>query len=150
MGQAIERLALEAGHQVVLTVQNTPSVSDLRGADVAVEFTRPEAAVSNLKTCFEAGVPVVSGTTGWLDAWDDVEAARTAQNGGFFYASNFALGVNIFFGLSKHLTQSLDSHADYTSRIEEVHHVHKLDAPSGTAITLAEAYAVFGFLLLLQ
>lgn len=138
MGQAIERLALAAGHHVVLRAKAAPAPQELEAADVAVEFSRPDAAVANLEACFKAGVPVVSGTTGWLEQWDAVLAACAAQNGGFFYASNFAVGVNIFFDLAKYIQQHLDNHSDYIARIEEVHHIHKLDAPSGTAITLAE------------
>ena len=138
MGQAIERLALEAGHTVVARTCSTPTTDDLKEAEVAVEFSKPNAAVSNLKACFEAGIPVVSGTTGWLEDWDTLTAHCTNLSGGFFYASNFAIGVNLFFDLAKNIQQSLDNHLDYVARIEEVHHIHKLDAPSGTAITLAE------------
>lgn len=142
MGKMIERIAVSRGHQVVLVVdldnQADCSVEQLRQADVAIEFTTPAVAVDNYKWCMDAGVPVVSGTTGWLDRWEEVVGYCREKGGGFFYASNFSIGVNIFFRLNKYLAKMMDNFRDYKIFIEETHHIHKLDAPSGTAITLAE------------
>jgi 4-hydroxy-tetrahydrodipicolinate reductase len=143
MGHTIERIALERGHQIVLRVtsESRPGLSaeDLRAADVAIEFTSPESAKGNVLLCHEAGVPVVCGTTGWGD-----ELARTQQTfksdgrGALLYASNFSVGVNIFFLLAQRLAELMNGQPDYDVRIEEIHHIQKKDAPSGTAITLAE------------
>lgn len=142
MGKMIERIAVSRGHQVVLVVdldnRADCSVEQLRQADVAIEFTTPAVAVDNYKWCIDAGVPVVSGTTGWLDRWEEVVGYCREKDGGFFYASNFSIGVNIFFRLNKYLAKMMDNFRDYKIFIEETHHIHKLDAPSGTAITLAE------------
>lgn len=142
MGKIIERIAVSRGHQVVLVVdldnRADCSVEQLRQADVAIEFTTPAVAVDNYKWCMDAGVPVVSGTTGWLDRWEEVVGYCREKGGGFFYASNFSIGVNIFFRLNKYLAKMMDNFRDYKIFIEETHHIHKLDAPSGTAITLAE------------
>lgn len=142
MGKMIERIAVSRGHQVVLVVdldnRADCSVEQLRQADVAIEFTTPVVAVDNYKWCIDAGVPVVSGTTGWLDRWEEVVGYCREKGGGFFYASNFSIGVNIFFRLNKYLAKMMDNFRDYKIFIEETHHIHKLDAPSGTAITLAE------------
>jgi len=142
MGKMIERIAVSRGHQVVLVVdldnRADCSVEQLRQADVAIEFTTPAVAVDNYKWCMDAGVPVVSGTTGWLDHWEEVVGYCREKGGGFFYASNFSIGVNIFFRLNKYLAKMMDNFRDYKIFIEETHHIHKLDAPSGTAITLAE------------
>lgn len=142
MGKMIERIAVSRGHQVVLVVdldnRADCSVEQLRQADMAIEFTTPAVAVDNYKWCMDAGVPVVSGTTGWLDRWEEVVGYCREKGGGFFYASNFSIGVNIFFRLNKYLAKMMDNFRDYKIFIEETHHIHKLDAPSGTAITLAE------------
>lgn len=141
MGHAVERLATRAGHRVTLVVdrhnRQQYTDRDLREADVAIEFSTPASAVDNYLWCFRAGVPVVSGTTGWLDRWDEVIAARREQEATFFYASNFSIGVNLFFHLNRHLARVMSRFSDYRASIQETHHVHKLDAPSGTAITLA-------------
>lgn len=142
MGKVIERIAGERGHEIVLIVdENNRAVctgEQLRKADVAIEFTIPSVAVDNYKWCFENGVPVVSGTTGWLERWDEIIAFCRERKGGFFYASNFSLGVNLFFQLNKYLAGMMSGFNDYQISVEETHHVHKLDAPSGTAITIAE------------
>ncbi len=142
MGKLIERIAIERGHEVVVTVDETnrSKVTDdqLKQADVAIEFTMPAVAVENYKWCFDLGVPVVSGTTGWLDRWEEVTAYCEQHRGGFFYASNFSIGVNIFFRLNNYLARLMHDFDDYKVLIEETHHIHKLDAPSGTAITIAE------------
>jgi 4-hydroxy-tetrahydrodipicolinate reductase len=139
MGQAIEKILKERGHKVVARFDREgPDTEKLKEADVAIEFTRPEAAVTNLSKCFQAGIPVVSGTTGWLAQYDEVCELCKARNGGLLYASNFSLGVNIFFALNEKLGQIMNAYPDYEVSIREIHHTQKLDAPSGTAITLAE------------
>lgn len=141
MGHEIERIALERGHQVVCTI-DVDNLADFqserfRSAEVAIEFTRPETALENYRNCFKANVPVVSGTTGWLEHMEEVKSA--CNNGQtFFYASNFSLGVNLFFALNKKLAEMMNAFPVYDVRMKEVHHTQKLDAPSGTAITLAE------------
>lgn len=141
MGHEIERIALKRGHTIVSAIDiNNPEEFDsenFRSADVAIEFTRPETAMSNYKKCFAAGLPVVSGTTGWLEHMDEIrEACKNGQT--FFYASNFSLGVNIFFAINKKLAEMMNPFTMYDVRMKEIHHTQKLDAPSGTAITLAE------------
>lgn len=142
MGQTIERLALDAGHEVVLRFSSDMPGEALAAAlpatDVAIEFSRPEAAFQNIRTCLEAGTPVVCGTTGWLDRMEAIKTLCNEKGGAFFYASNFSVGVHLFFELNRRLAQLMNAHPQYRARIEETHHIHKLDAPSGTAVTLAE------------
>ena len=142
MGKEIEQIAISRGHTVVLKIdiqnQSDLTAENLSQADVAIEFTGPETAVGNYLKCFEAGVPVVSGTTGWLEQRTAVEKACSDKQGCFFYASNFSLGVNIFFTLNKFLAKIMKEFPQYDVSMTEVHHTQKLDAPSGTAITLAE------------
>lgn len=140
MGHIIEKIARKRGHEIVSIIDiNNPEDFEseaFKSADVAIEFTVPAVAVNNYRKAFAAGVPVVSGTTGWLDHLPEIKEA--CKNGNtFFYASNFSLGVNIFFALNKYLAGIMDGFPEYDVRMEEVHHIHKLDAPSGTAITLA-------------
>jgi 4-hydroxy-tetrahydrodipicolinate reductase len=142
MGKTIEAIAKERGHEVVLAIdidnQNELTVENLQKADVAIEFTIPASATDNYNLCFAAGVPVVSGTTGWLGKKAEVVAAMKKHDGTFFYASNFSLGANIFFALNKKLAELMKTRPEYDISMEEVHHTQKLDAPSGTAMTLAE------------
>lgn len=142
MGKAIEEIALQKGHEVGLkiNIDNTDDLTyeNLQKADVAIEFTGPESAVGNLKICFEAGVPVVCGSTGWLSKWDEVKQYCIDKNGSLVYASNYSVGVNLFFEVNKYLAQLMEAHQDYDVKLEEIHHTEKKDAPSGTAITLAE------------
>jgi len=142
MGHEIEKIALERGHTIVsiIDVNNTADFDSeaFKSADVAIEFSAPESAIHNYRRSFAANVPVVAGTTGWLDHMDEVKKACREDNQTFFYASNYSLGVNIFFLLNKYLAKIMDKYPDYDVEIEETHHIHKLDAPSGTAITLAE------------
>ncbi len=142
MGQLIAGILEENGHEVVLKVDvdNRETVTDeeLKMADVAIEFSMPKVAVDNYKWCFDCGVPVVSGTTGWLDRWDEVVSYCKKKSGGFFYASNYSIGVNIFFHLNKMLAKVMSDFKQYGVLLDETHHIHKLDAPSGTAITIAE------------
>lgn len=142
MGQAIARIAKARGHEIVLVVdkdnRDRCADDDLRQADVAIEFTMPEAAVQNYEWCFRNNVPVVSGTTGWLTRWEEVKELCATWRGCFFYASNFSIGVNLFFRLNRQLASMMSRFKEYKVFLEETHHIHKLDAPSGTAITLAE------------
>lgn len=139
MGRSIEAILLERGHEVVAKFGSAGIDANLLSqADVAIEFSLPEAAFANLKSCFEVGIPVVTGTTGWLDHYDEALALCEKQQGALIYASNFSLGVNLFFALNEQLAQLMKGFPDYQIRMEEIHHIHKLDAPSGTAISLAE------------
>ena len=142
MGKTIEQIALQRGHQIVsiIDINNTADFDSeaFRSADVAIEFTTPATALNNYMRCFAANVPVVSGTTGWLDHLDEVKAKCEQEGKTFFYASNFSVGVNIFFALNRSLAKIMNNFPAYDVRMTEVHHIHKLDAPSGTAITLAE------------
>jgi 4-hydroxy-tetrahydrodipicolinate reductase len=142
MGKTIERLALGRGYEIVLKITHenlgAMTTKNLQQADVAIEFTRPESAADNLKMCLKAGVPVVCGTTAWLDRLEEVTATCQAENGAFFYASNFSIGVNIFFALNRYLANMMKDYEHYNPIMEEIHHTQKLDAPSGTGITLAE------------
>lgn len=141
MGKEIEKIAIERNHEVILKIDNNNlsafSKENLKNVDVAIDFSTPESAYNNILNCFDAGVPVVSGTTGWLKNYDNAVAECKKQNLSFFYASNFSLGVNIFFEVNKHLAKIMNKYSDYDITIEEAHHIHKVDAPSGTAITLA-------------
>jgi len=141
MGQAIEKLALSRGHEIVLKLnhENIDSYSneDLEVADVAIEFTRPDAATSNLKRCLEANIPVICGTTGWYDEINQITDLFTNNNGALVYASNFSVGVNMMFELNRILAKWMQSHNEYHVSLSEIHHIHKLDTPSGTAVTLA-------------
>lgn len=142
MGKAIEEIALQHGHQVVLkiTIDNTEDMTteNLQKADVAIEFTGPESAADNLRKCFDSGVPVVCGSTGWLDKWDEIKNICLAKNSAMVYASNYSIGVNLFFELNKYLSKLMKTYETYDVKMEEIHHTQKKDAPSGTAITLAE------------
>ena len=142
MGKTIEQIALQRGHQIVsiIDINNTEDFESeaFRSADVAIEFTTPATALGNYMRCFAANVPVVSGTTGWLEHLDEVKAKCEQEGKTFFYASNFSVGVNIFFALNRYLAKIMNGFPAYDVRMTEVHHIHKLDAPSGTAITLAE------------
>ena len=142
MGHEIEKIALSRGHKIVAII-DVNNVADFgspafKSADVAIEFSTPDSAIDNYRKCFEADVPVVAGTTGWLEHMDEVKKACAEQGKTFFYASNYSLGVNIFFAMNKYLAKIMNNYPDYEIKMEEIHHIHKLDAPSGTAITLAE------------
>jgi len=142
MGQAIEQIALQRGHEVVLkiNIDNTAALTkeNLEQCDVAIEFTGPHSAVENIISCFDAGTPIVCGSTGWTADQQKIEAACLAADGSLIYASNFSIGVNLFFELNKKLAALMNAHTGYDVKINEVHHTQKIDAPSGTAITLAE------------
>ncbi|MGB5243615.1 MAG: 4-hydroxy-tetrahydrodipicolinate reductase [Lutimonas sp.] len=138
MGKVIERIALDRGHQIVLKIDKGDSGYNLKDADVAIDFSVPTAAFHNLKKCMENGVPVVCGTTGWLDKYDEIVNFCQEKNGAMIYASNFSIGVNLFFKLNEYLAKLMNGIEGYEVYMEEIHHTQKLDAPSGTAITLAE------------
>lgn len=142
MGQMIGEIAKERGHKIglIIDIDNAGDLNaeNLKDIDVAIEFTIPDSAINNYKICFDAGVPVVSGTTGWLDKWDEIENYCNKKETAFFYASNFSLGVNLFFALNKKLARLMLPFDQYKVSMTEVHHTRKLDAPSGTAISLAE------------
>jgi 4-hydroxy-tetrahydrodipicolinate reductase len=138
MGQVIERIALERGHEIVLKKDEFNTYDGLSTADVAIDFSVPTAAVANISNSFHANVPVISGTTGWLEHYDEMLALCKEKNGGFISSSNFSLGVNIFFELNEYLAKIMSKFDSYSVEMEEIHHTQKLDAPSGTAISLAK------------
>ncbi len=142
MGKEIEKIARSRGHETELAIdidnQEDLTVENLKKCDVAIEFTIPDSAIDNYFKCFEAGIPVVSGTTGWLDRKNEVYEKCKETNGTFFYGSNFSVGVNLFFELNKTLARLMGTRPEYSPEMTEVHHTQKLDAPSGTAISLAE------------
>jgi 4-hydroxy-tetrahydrodipicolinate reductase len=142
MGKAIEEIAVARGHQMVLKVSidnlEDNTIEKIRQADVAIEFTGPESAFDNIVRCLDAGVPVVSGSTGWLRRLDEAREYAGEKNGTMLYASNFSVGVNIFFEINKRLAALMAPHPEYEVQVTEIHHTEKKDSPSGTAITLAE------------
>ena len=139
MGKVIERVALERGHEIVLRKGQSDTFEGLAQADVAIDFSVPAAAVTNISTCLNENIPVVSGTTGWLEQYDEMVRLCEAKNGTFLYGSNFSLGVNLFFELNEYLAKMMARFADvYKVSMEEIHHTQKLDSPSGTAISLAK------------
>lgn len=142
MGKAIEEIALQRGHSVVVKINDENlgdfTAENLKQADVAIEFTGPHSALENVKQLLGWNLPLVCGSTGWLERWEEADTIRKEKNGAFIYASNFSVGVNIFFELNKRLAALMAPHPDYEVQLEEIHHTQKKDAPSGTAITLAE------------
>lgn len=139
MGKVIERIALERGHQIVLRKGGNDSFEGLHNADVAIDFSIPEAATNNISECINNGIPVVSGTTGWLENYNEMVALCNEKNSAFIYGSNFSLGVNLFFELNDYLAKLMSRFYQYQVSMEEIHHTQKLDKPSGTAISLANA-----------
>jgi 4-hydroxy-tetrahydrodipicolinate reductase len=142
MGKAIEEIALQRGHTIGLKIDIATlaefTKENLNKCDVAIEFTSPHTALQNIITCLDAGTPVVSGSTGWLEQWDTVKKKCEEKNGALLYSSNYSIGVNIFFELNKKLAELMNKQTNYEVSMEEIHHTQKKDAPSGTAITLAE------------
>lgn len=138
MGKSIETIALNRNHSISSIITDSNSDYQFNDADVAIDFSIPSVAVFNIKKALDAGVPVISGTTGWLEQYDEVVNYCKEKKGTFLYASNFSLGVNIFFEINKRLSELMSGFSDYNVEMEEIHHTQKLDAPSGTAITLAE------------
>ena len=138
MGQLIEQIATKREHNIVAVKDIDRPEIDLKDADMGIDFSTPEAAYENIVDCLENGIPVISGTTGWLDKYDEVVDFCKVKGGAFLYSSNFSLGVNIFFALNSYLARMMNPLNQYSVSIDELHHIHKLDAPSGTAISLAE------------
>lgn len=142
MGHAIEQIALDRGHEIVLRIGIEDledfTLENVAKADVAIEFTSPHSAAENIKKCIDAGVSVICGSTGWLQQFEEIKKYVTEKNSAFLYASNFSIGVNLFFELNNFLAQLMSKHENYHVMLEEIHHTQKKDAPSGTAITLAE------------
>ena len=136
MGKAIEKIAIDRGHSISFKTNNC-NLNLINNVDVAIEFSTPESAFTNIKNCLDSNVPVVSGTTGWLEDLEDIKKLCDKKNGSFLYASNFSLGANIFFELNKKLAYLMSDNNQYKTSIDETHHIHKVDKPSGTAITLA-------------
>lgn len=139
MGKIIESIALQRGHHISLKIDSSTQKLDFKNTDVAIDFSLPSTAVLNIKKAIEADIPVISGTTGWLKQYDDIVAYCNSKNGAFLYASNFSLGVNIFFEVNRVLASLIGKYPSYSVAMEEIHHTQKLDSPSGSAITLAEA-----------
>lgn len=137
MGQTIEQIAVSRGHNIVLKIDKGDDNYDITKADVAIDFSIPGVAFNNISNCINNGVPVISGTTGWLENYDNAVALCKEKKGAFIYASNYSLGVNIFFELNKTLAKMMSALKQYNVSMEEIHHTQKLDAPSGTAISLA-------------
>ena len=137
MGKTIEQIAIKSGHKIVLTVDKDDENYDITKADVAIDFSIPTVAFNNISNCLNNGIPVISGTTGWLENYDKAVALCKEKKGAFIYASNYSLGVNIFFELNKTLAKMMSTLKQYNVSMEEIHHTQKLDAPSGTAISLA-------------
>lgn len=142
MGHEIEQVAIARNHEVVLIIdkdnQHDLNANKLKQADVAIEFSTPHTAFQNIKVCLEAGVPIVVGTTGWLDKLEEAKRIAATNNSAIFYASNYSVGVNLYFRLNKVMAKYINAVKGYTASIKEIHHTQKLDAPSGTAITLAQ------------
>lgn len=138
MGKMIESIAQDRGHSIVARINAPNPQIEGTAINVAIDFSTPEAAFSNISTCLQKGIPVISGTTGWLSRYEEALQLCQEQQGAFIYASNFSLGVNLFFQLNTYLAQLMAQRDDYKATLEEIHHTQKLDAPSGTAITLAE------------
>lgn len=138
MGKIIDQIATERGHEVVARLNETPTSENLNGAEVAIEFSQPEVAFNNIKSCLDLKVPVVCGTTGWLEQKPEIKKIAVENETGFIYGSNFSLGVNLFFALNEKLASLMKDFSEYNVQLEEIHHIHKKDAPSGTAISVAE------------
>jgi 4-hydroxy-tetrahydrodipicolinate reductase len=137
MGKVIEKIALERGHEIVLRKDRSDTFEGLSKADIAIDFSVPTSAVNHISECLNQNIPVISGTTGWLENYNEMVGLCKEKNGSFIYASNFSLGVNIFFELNNYLAKMMKNLKDYHVSMEEIHHTQKLDAPSGTAISLA-------------
>ncbi len=137
MGKVIEKIALERGHEIVLRKSSSANFDGLLKADIAIDFSVPTSAVNHISECLNQNIPVISGTTGWLENYTEMAHLCQEKNGSFIYASNFSLGVNIFFELNSYLAKMMKNLSDYKISMEEIHHTQKLDAPSGTAISLA-------------
>ena len=138
MGHIIDELATKKGHEIVARLNETPTAENLNNPDVVIEFSNPEVAFNNIKLCLENKIPVICGTTGWLDQKPKIEEIALQNNTAFLYGSNFSLGVNLFFALNERLANLMKDFSEYNVQLEEIHHTQKKDAPSGTAISIAE------------
>lgn len=138
MGKIIEDIAMKRGHEIVAQLNETPTLENLNTPDVAIEFSNPEVAFNNIKICLENKIPVICGTTGWLTRKSEIEQIARENDAAFLYGSNFSLGVNLFFVLNEKLANLMKNFNDYQVQLEEIHHTQKKDAPSGTAISIAE------------
>ena len=139
MGKVIEKIAKKRGHKIIYRIDENCINYDLKKVDVAIDFSTPKAAFSNINMALENSIPIISGTTGWLDNYNKAVKLCNEKNGAFLYASNFSLGVNIFFEINRQLAKIMSNHPEYVIKMKEIHHIEKIDAPSGTAITLAES-----------
>ena len=142
MGKEIEQIALQRNHTIVLKINrsniNDITVQRLKKADVAIEFSTPDTVIENIYKCFDANLPIIAGTTGWYNKFDEIKNACLKNSQSLFYATNFSLGVNLFFKMNEQIAKMMNSFSDYEVAMQEIHHIHKLDKPSGTAITTAE------------
>ena len=139
MGKVIDKIAKNRGHKIIYRIDENSINYDLKKVDVAIDFSTPKAAFSNINMALENSIPIISGTTGWLDNYNKAVKLCNEKNGAFLYASNFSLGVNIFFEINRQLAKIMSNHPEYLIKMKEIHHIEKIDAPSGTAITLAES-----------
>lgn len=139
MGKVIDKIAKKRGHKIIYRIDENSINYDLKKVDVAIDFSTPKAAFSNINMALENSIPIISGTTGWLDNYNKAVKLCNEKNGAFLYASNFSLGVNIFFEINRQLAKIMSNHPEYLIKMKEIHHIEKIDAPSGTAITLAES-----------
>lgn len=139
MGKVIDKIAKNRGHKIIYRIDENRINYDLKKVDVAIDFSTPKAAFSNINMALENSIPIISGTTGWLDNYNKAVKLCNEKNGAFLYASNFSLGVNIFFEINRQLAKIMNNHPEYLIKMKEIHHIEKIDAPSGTAITLAES-----------
>ena len=139
MGKVIEKIAKKRGHKIIYRIDENCINYDLKKVDIAIDFSTPKAAFSNINMALENSIPIISGTTGWLDNYNKAVKLCNEKNGAFLYASNFSLGVNIFFEINRQLAKIMSNHPEYLIKMKEIHHIEKIDAPSGTAITLAES-----------
>jgi|TARA_B100001564_G_scaffold34993_1_gene25514 4-hydroxy-tetrahydrodipicolinate reductase len=139
MGKVIDKIAKNRGHEIIYRIEENSINYDLKKVDVAIDFSTPKAAFSNINMALENSIPIISGTTGWLDHYNKAVKLCNEKNGAFLYASNFSLGVNIFFEINRQLAKIMNNYPEYVIKMKEIHHIEKIDAPSGTAITLAES-----------
>ena len=137
MGKIVEKIAKNRGHEIIFKIDKNSSHYDLNNVDIAIDFSTPKSALSNISKALENCIPIISGTTGWTDQYNKAVKLCNEKNGAFFYASNFSLGVNIFFEINRNLAKIMNNYTEYKIKMKEIHHIEKIDAPSGTAITLA-------------
>jgi len=139
MGKIVEKIAKNRGHEIIFKIDKNSSHYDLNNVDIAIDFSTPKSALSNISKALENCIPIISGTTGWTEKYNKAVKLCNKKNGAFLYASNFSLGVNIFFEINRNLAQIMNNYTEYKIKMKEIHHIEKIDAPSGTAITLAES-----------